>query len=74
LGDVLFTTVNLARHLDLDAEQSLRLATAKFEARFSSMEVAATASGVSLAELNDAQLDELWRLAKEELGAQKRGL
>jgi len=74
LGDLLFTIVNLARHLDRDAEQSLRRATAKFEARFSLMEESAAASGVSLANLNDAQLDELWCQAKEELGAHERGL
>jgi nucleoside triphosphate diphosphatase len=74
MGDVLFTCVNLARHLNLDAEESLRHATAKFERRFSLMEVAAAADGGALSTLSSAQLDQLWEQAKEALGGNKRGL
>ena len=45
MGDVLFSCVNLARHLGLDAEASLRGASRKFEARFRAMEAAANESG-----------------------------
>ena len=38
LGDVLFCVVNLARHLDFDAETAMRGATRKFEGRFRLME------------------------------------
>jgi ATP diphosphatase len=65
MGDILFTCVNLARHLGLDAEASLRGATAKFEHRFQLMEDAAFHNGDSLEHLNDGQLDQLWRSAKE---------
>ena len=74
MGDVLFTCVNLARHLGLDAEESLRRATGKFERRFSLMELAAAADGDALPELSEVQLDRLWRQVKEELGGKQRGL
>jgi ATP diphosphatase len=74
MGDVLFTCVNLARHLGLDAEQSLRHATAKFEHRFALMEASAAASGNLLSELSEAQLDAMWHLVKAQLTSGKRGL
>ena len=40
LGDLLFSCVNLARHLGVDADAALRAATLKFETRFRRMEVA----------------------------------
>ena len=65
MGDLLFTCVNLARHLGVDAEESLRHATRKFEQRFSLMEAAVEASGEGLPEMTEAQLDVLWNQAKE---------
>ena len=64
LGDVLFTTVNLARHLKVDAETALRRSSSKFEVRFRAMESIAAGRGQSLSELNDEQLDALWNAAK----------
>ena len=64
MGDVLFTCVNLARHLGLDAEGSLRQATGKFEQRFKLMETAASADGLDLSSLSEAKFDQLWRQAK----------
>jgi tetrapyrrole methylase family protein/MazG family protein len=43
LGDVLFSVVNVARHLGLDPESALREAAAKFRDRFRAMEALATA-------------------------------
>jgi XTP/dITP diphosphohydrolase/ATP diphosphatase len=63
LGDLLFTAVNLARHLKTDAELALREANAKFRARFRAME--ASAGGFdALASLTPAELDALWNRAK----------
>ena len=52
LGDVLFTMVNLARHLDLDAEVALRGATDRFEERFRRMEAVGPLAGLDLDALN----------------------
>jgi nucleoside triphosphate diphosphatase len=71
MGDILFTCVNLARHLKLDAETSLRQSSSKFEKRFSRMERLAEASGRELAALDDADLDELWEQAKAALPSQR---
>jgi ATP diphosphatase len=65
LGDLIFSCVNLARHLDLDAEETLRRASGKFENRFTRMEVLAQERGDSLAELSDTELDLLWNQCKQ---------
>ena len=61
LGDLLFTTVNLARHLKIDPELALRDTNAKFRRRFNSME---TASPRPLEELAPDELESLWNRAK----------
>ena len=61
LGDLLFTTVNLARHLKIDPELALRDTNAKFRRRFRSMELA---SPQPLEELKPDQLESLWNQAK----------
>jgi MazG family protein len=63
-GDLLFTLVNLARHLGIDAEQALRDATAKFRRRFEHTDAAARTQGRSLAQLDEATRDTLWTQAK----------
>lgn len=64
MGDLLFSCVNLARHLGLDAEASLRAASRKFERRFNDMERRARSDGVGLEELDAGELDEYWRRSK----------
>jgi len=63
-GDLLFTLVNLGRHLEIDPEAALRSANAKFERRFARMEELARADGLDLGSLSAAQWDALWRAAK----------
>ncbi|WP_210396715.1 nucleoside triphosphate pyrophosphohydrolase [Motiliproteus sediminis] len=69
LGDLLFSCVNLSRHLQQDAEQSLRQANHKFETRFRRVEQLAADAGIAMAEADEAELDRLWQRAKAELTA-----
>ncbi len=68
LGDLLFTCVNLARHLGVDAESALRHASAKFERRFRAMESVVGERGEALAGREPEGLDALWREAKVRVG------
>lgn len=65
LGDVLFTVVQLARHLDLDCEETLRHGNHKFYRRFSGIEADSSALGKDLSSLTPAEWDGLWELQKE---------
>jgi ATP diphosphatase len=67
-GDLLFATVNLARHLDVDAEQALSDANGKFERRFRDMEDVIRSKGDSIEDLSLAKLDRDWRAAKKRKG------
>jgi tetrapyrrole methylase family protein/MazG family protein len=67
MGDVLFMIVSLARYLELDAEEALRLANSKFYRRFTSMEAIARERGLLLADLSLGELEALWKEAKERL-------
>lgn len=64
-GDLLFSLVNLARHLDIDAEQALRDASRKFESRFRHLERLVAASGEQFSELDIEALERHWQRAKE---------
>jgi tetrapyrrole methylase family protein/MazG family protein len=64
LGDVLFTVVNLARRLNIDAEGAMRDANAKFDRRFRYMEAFAVAHGRPLTEMSLDELEDLWQQAK----------
>jgi len=63
VGDLLFTVVNLARHLKVDPELALRRSNAKFRRRFAAME---QASDGALSERSAAELETLWAQAKQQ--------
>ena len=71
LGDLFFVMVNLARWLGTHAEDALRQANAKFEARFSHMENAFTEAGRSMDETNLDEMMRHWDEAKA-LGKTKK--
>jgi ATP diphosphatase len=64
IGDVLFVTVNLARHAGIDFSQALRHANAKFERRFRQMEQLAAVDGGAFGERTLAEQEQLWQRAK----------
>ena len=64
-GDLLFAAVNLVRAHGIAPEDALRLANAKFEARFRAMEALASARGLDFASLPLDEQEELWQAAKQ---------
>ena len=60
LGDLLFSVVNVARHLGVDPESALRAATNKFRVRFERVEALAAQRGIDLHATDLATLDALW--------------
>jgi XTP/dITP diphosphohydrolase/ATP diphosphatase len=64
-GDLLFTTMNLARHLNVDAESALRRSNAKFRARFATMERVG-GGAEQLKSMSPDDLEQLWSQAKSE--------
>jgi XTP/dITP diphosphohydrolase len=63
-GDLVFSLINYARFLHIDAENSLERTNKKFIYRFQEMEKMALAEGKSLHELTLAEMDELWNTVK----------
>ena len=66
LGDLLFSVVNLSRHLGHDAEQALRGASDKFRHRFEQVEQLALSRKIDLANAPLEQLDALWDEVKKQ--------
>lgn len=64
LGDVLFTTVQLARHLELDAEGAIRKTNKRFETRFFNMLELSGLSKQDFEKLPDEKKEELWKKVK----------
>jgi uncharacterized protein YabN with tetrapyrrole methylase and pyrophosphatase domain len=64
LGDLLFSVVNVARHLDVEPEAALRAAVHKFRRRFEIVERLAVERGIDLHASDLAALDALWDEAK----------
>lgn len=64
LGDLLFSVVNLARFLKVDAEEELTFSTNKFITRFIKAEELARAKGLSLQNASFEEKEMFWQEAK----------
>lgn len=65
VGDLLFTCVNLARHLGVDTETALRRSNQKFEQRYRYMELASRQASVAFESLDSQEKGQLWSQAKK---------
>lgn len=66
IGDLLFASVNAARHVHIDPERAMEKTCNKFIRRFASMEQQAAQSGKTLSELSLDEQEALWVRAKEQ--------
>lgn len=63
-GDILFTMVNYARHLGIDAQNALELANRKFIRRFGAMEQLAKQDNHSIGDISPEQMEQYWKQVK----------
>ena len=70
LGDLLFSLVNLCRHLRVDSETALRRAAGRFRRRFAYMEAACQGRGQRLEQLSLQEMEALWQEAKQKTNPQ----
>ena len=65
-GDLLFSLINYARFLRIDAETALERTNRKFIQRFTQMEEAVALSGKQMNDLSLAELDAIWDTVKKQ--------
>ena len=65
-GDVLFSLVNYARFLNIDAENALEQTNKKFIQRFTRMEMIAKEEGKNLYDMSLEEMDAIWNIVKKE--------
>ncbi len=66
-GDLLFSLVNYARHLNINPEDALERTNKKFRARFQAMELLIQADEKSLSAMNLAEMDLYWEKVKKQM-------
>ncbi len=72
IGDALFTVAMVARRLDVDADEALAAANAKFHARFAHVERELRRLRVPIEDAGPALMDRLWNEAKSIRPERKR--
>jgi ATP diphosphatase len=65
VGDLLFSVVNLSRHLRIDPERALRRSSDRFVSRFNAVERAVLETGGDWSAFDQDALDALWERAKD---------
>lgn len=65
-GDVVFSLINYARFLQVDAENALEKTNKKFIHRFTQMEQQAFQSGKNLQEMTLQEMDSIWNTIKKQ--------
>ncbi|MGM0558700.1 MAG: MazG nucleotide pyrophosphohydrolase domain-containing protein [Myxococcota bacterium] len=65
IGDVLFAVANVARKLDIDAEDAMARTNRKFRERFASIESSAAAQGRDVEEMTLEEMEAIWQQAKK---------
>ena len=70
-GDVLFSCVNVARFIDIDAEEALTRSNDKFMSRYLVVEKLATERGIDMKNTPIEELDKLWDEAKKILASNR---
>ncbi|MCW8854310.1 MAG: nucleoside triphosphate pyrophosphohydrolase [Gammaproteobacteria bacterium] len=65
MGDLLFSCVNLARHLGVDAEEALRQGNQKFTNRFNCLESELSHQNRAIEECDIIELEQLWQASKK---------
>ncbi|MDD5447989.1 MAG: nucleoside triphosphate pyrophosphohydrolase [Actinomycetota bacterium] len=65
LGDLLFTCVNLARHLGVDPDQALKESIREFTKRYEFIEAEAKRRGIETSALSLEEKDRIWENAKK---------
>lgn len=64
LGDLIFSVINLSRHLNIDTEIALRHNISRFVARVAHIESALQCLGKDFSDITPSELDHLWEMAK----------
>lgn len=66
LGDLVFSLINYARFLQIDAENALERTNKKFISRFTEMEQKALATGRHLNDMTLDEMDAIWNAIKQQ--------